>query len=78
MEQLAGKRYANDEDLKDAVVTWLNNQVATWYEADYVERYTKLCTETCIFSFCTNINKEYFGMAKLYLLYGRPTYFPFK
>ena len=21
-----------DEDLKDAVVTWLNNQAATWYE----------------------------------------------
>ena len=31
-EHLAGKRFANDEDLKDAVVTWLNNQAATWYE----------------------------------------------
>ena len=28
---LAGKCFANDEDLKDAVVTWLNNQPATWY-----------------------------------------------
>ena len=31
-EHLAGKRFANDEDLKDAVVTRLNNQAATWYE----------------------------------------------
>ena len=30
-EHLAGKRIANDEDLRDAVVTWLNNQAATWY-----------------------------------------------
>ena len=27
-EHLLGKRFAND-DLKDAVVTWLNNQAAT-------------------------------------------------
>ena len=27
-EHLAGKRLANDEDLKDAVVTWFNNQAA--------------------------------------------------
>ena len=32
MEHHAGKRFAIDEDLKDAVVTWLNNQAATWYE----------------------------------------------
>ena len=25
---LAGKRFANDEHLKDAVVTWLHNQAA--------------------------------------------------
>ena len=31
-EHLAGKRLANDEDLKDAVVTLINNQTATWYE----------------------------------------------
>ena len=31
-EHLAGKRFTNDEDLKDAVVTWLNNQAANWYE----------------------------------------------
>ena len=31
-EHLAGKRLANDEGLKDAVVTWFNNQAATWYE----------------------------------------------
>ena len=30
-EHLAVKRFTNDEDLKDAVVT-CNNQVATWYE----------------------------------------------
>ena len=29
-EHLAGKRFANDEDLKGTVVTWLNNQAATW------------------------------------------------
>ena len=31
-EHLAGKRFANDEDLKDAVKKWLNNQAATRYE----------------------------------------------
>ena len=31
-EHLIGKRFANDEDLKDAVITRLNNQAATWYE----------------------------------------------
>ena len=31
-EHVVGKCFANDEDLKDAVMTWLNNQVATWYE----------------------------------------------
>ena len=53
-EHLIGKRFANDEDLKDAVVTWVNNQAAIWYvegihklvprykclnvKGDYVER----------------------------------------
>ena len=32
MEHLALKRFPNEEDLKDAVVTWLNSQAATWYE----------------------------------------------
>ena len=32
IEHLAGKRFANDEDLKDAILTWLNNRAATWYE----------------------------------------------
>ena len=31
-EHLAGKCFANDEDLKYAVGTWLNNQAATWHE----------------------------------------------
>ena len=31
-EHFDGKRFANDVDPKDAVVTWLNNQAATWYE----------------------------------------------
>ena len=31
-DHLAGKSFSNDEDLKDAVVTWLSNQAATWYE----------------------------------------------
>ena len=31
-EHLAGKCFANDEDLKDAVVTWLNSQVIMWYD----------------------------------------------
>ena len=31
-EYLAGKCFVNDEDLKDAVITRLNNQAATWYE----------------------------------------------
>ena len=31
-EHLDGKRFANDEDLKDADVTSLNNQAATWLE----------------------------------------------
>ena len=33
-EHLAGKRFANAEDLKDAVVTWLNNQATTRYVED--------------------------------------------
>ena len=44
-EHLVGKRFANDEDLKDAVVTWLNNQAATWYEEGIhklVRRYQKV------------------------------------
>ena len=38
------KHFANDEDQKDAVVIWLNNQTATWYEEDIqklVPRYDK-------------------------------------
>ena len=35
-EHLAGKRYANDENLKNAVVTWFNNQAATSYEEGIV------------------------------------------
>ena len=44
-EHLPGKRIANDEDLKDAVVSWLNNQAATWYEEGIhklVPRYNKI------------------------------------
>ena len=51
-ERLAGKRFTNDEDLTDAVVTWLNNQAATWYEEGIhklVPRYEK----------CLNVKGDY-------------------
>ena len=44
MEHLAGKHFANDEDLKDAVVTLLNIRAATRYEEGIhklVPRYEK-------------------------------------
>ena len=50
-EHLAGKPFAND-DPKDAVVTWLNNQATTWYEEvihKLVSRYDK----------CLNVNGDY-------------------
>jgi hypothetical protein len=31
-EHLAGKRHADDEDLRRAVMDWLNSQAAVWYE----------------------------------------------
>ena len=31
-EHLAGKRFTDDEDLRRAVMDWLNSQVAIWYE----------------------------------------------
>ena len=40
-----GARFANYEDLKDAIVTWLKNQAATWYEKsihNLVSRYKYL------------------------------------
>ena len=52
MEHLAGKRFANDEDLKDVVVTWLNNHAATWYDKGIhklVPRYDK----------CLNVKGDY-------------------
>ena len=51
-EQLSGKRFANDEDLKDAVVTWLNSQAATLYSKGIhklVPRYDK----------CLNVKGDY-------------------
>jgi hypothetical protein len=37
-EQLAGKRFTDDEDLQHAVMGWLNSQAAVWF----VERIRKL------------------------------------
>ena len=57
---------------------WLNNQAGTWYEEGIhklMPRYDKcfnvkgMC-QNCIFSFCIII-KEYLGMTKHSLLYGR-------
>ena len=31
-EHFAGKRFTDDENLHHAVVDWLNNQAAVWYE----------------------------------------------
>jgi predicted metal-dependent hydrolase len=39
-EHLAGKRHADDEDLRRAVMDWLNSQAAVWYE-ELVSRYDK-------------------------------------
>ena len=50
-EHLAGKCFANDDELKDAVVTRLNNQTVTWYDEDIhklVSRYK-----------CRNIKGDY-------------------
>jgi hypothetical protein len=41
---LAGKRFTDDEDLQHAVMDWLNNQAAVWYEqgiSKLVSRYDK-------------------------------------
>jgi hypothetical protein len=51
-EHLAGKRHADDEDLQHAVVDWLNNQAAVWYEegiSKLVSRYDK----------CLNVQGDY-------------------
>ena len=88
MEHLAGKRFANDEDLKDALVTYLNSQADTWYEEGIhklVPRYDLMSKATMwkgsqryvprhIFSFCIIVIKEYLDMAKRSLVYGCPTY----
>ena len=50
---------------------WLN------VKGDNVEKWTKVCAETCIFSFFIII-KEYLHMAKRSLLYGRPSYIPLR
>jgi len=31
-DNLAGKRFTDDEDLQHAVMDWLNSQVAIWYK----------------------------------------------
>ena len=51
-KHLAGNLFANDEDLKDAVVTWLNNQAVKCYEEGkhkLVTRYDK----------CLNVKDDY-------------------
>ena len=72
--------------MKDAVMIWLNNQAAIWYEenidtgafnlkGDYVEKLTEVCAKIDKFSFCIIIITDYLGMAKRSLVYGRPSYF---
>ena len=49
---MAGKHFTNDDDLKNAVVTWLNNQATTGYEEGIhklVPRYDK----------CLNVKGDY-------------------
>ena len=36
-EHLAGKRFADDEDLQHAVMDWLNSQAAVWYEEGIIK-----------------------------------------
>ena len=51
-EHFAGKRFANAEDVKNAVVIWLNNQADTWYTEGIhklVARYDK----------CLNVKDDY-------------------
>jgi hypothetical protein len=46
-EHLAGKRHADDEDLRRAVMDWFNSQAAVWYEegiSKLVSRYDKCLT----------------------------------
>jgi len=48
MEHLAGKRFADDEDLQHAVMDWLNSQAAVWYEegiSKLVSRYKCLSVQ---------------------------------
>ena len=49
-EHLAGKRFSNDEDLKDSVVTWLYNLAATWYEEGIHKLVPKY--DTCLNCYC--------------------------
>jgi hypothetical protein len=51
-EHLAGKRHADDEDLRRAVMDWLKSQAAVWYEkgiTKLVSRYDK----------CLNVQGDY-------------------
>jgi hypothetical protein len=75
-KHLAGKRHA-DDDLRRAVMDWLNSQAAVWYEegisklvsrykclsaqGDNVEKWVKVCDKTCIFFFFPIINKYFNG-----------------
>ena len=80
-EHLAGKRFANDEDLKDAgcitrqphdkkrvYTNWCQGTTSA-----LISKAIKVCAKTCIFSFCIIIIiiKKYLGVAKRSLLYGQ-------
>ena len=67
MEHLARKRHADEEDLKHAVIDWLNSQAAVWYKEGInklVSRYdniqgvmkVKVCHKNCIIFFFPIVN----------------------
>jgi hypothetical protein len=51
-EHLAGKRHADDEDLRRAVLDWLNSQAVVWYE----ERISKLVSR---YDKCLSVQADY-------------------
>ena len=48
-EHLAGKCFANYKDVKDAVVIWLNNQVASWNE-EGIHKLVPRCVPKLVYS----------------------------
>ena len=75
-QHLAGKRFANDEDLKDAgwITRWpqgMKRVYINWCQGTISALMSKV---TLWKSFCIII-KEYLNIAKRSLLYGQPSYF---